>query len=98
MRKALIDNEGQVVNVVLLADDVTEWDGYQAVAVDDEPVGPGWSRAGDGWEPPAALEPAPDPDEALRDAIAGATTLAQLKAALLGSGAGAVGRVAGRPV
>ena len=37
-------------------------------------------------------------DAALRDAITAATTIAELKAALLGSKTGATRRVAGRPV
>lgn len=41
--------------------------------------------------------PPPDPDQELRDAIAGATTLDELKAALTGSGPAAIARVAARP-
>lgn len=51
MRKALIDGQGRVQNVILL--DMEMWDAPTGLTVEDcdDLVGPGWRRAGGGWEP-----------------------------------------------
>lgn len=65
-RHAVIDSEGNVVNVVLW-DGASMWrppEGHTLVEVEETPCGPGWTYA-DGVftepPPPPAPEPAPEP-------------------------------------
>lgn len=75
-------------------------EGAQAVTIDqDAGVSIGWGYDGAGFKAPAVAppEPAPDYDAELIEAIKAATTLAGLKAALIGSLEGAKARVGARP-
>ena len=50
MRKALVDDGGYVRNVILL--DEETWEAPRGLSIEDcaAMVGPGWRRAGDGFE------------------------------------------------
>jgi hypothetical protein len=101
--EAVIDEEGLVVNVVLVHDEVdgeddprrwTPPDGLTAVPVpDDVPVAPGWRLDGNKFVEPAPSEPEPaappitDPN--VVDAILAAETLDDVKEALTGRRPGA---------
>lgn len=56
VRAALVDEDGHVVNVILIDpdQDYTPRDGLTVYELDeDAPVDPGWRRTPDGFEPPA---------------------------------------------
>lgn len=103
MRKVqVLEATGEVENIIVLPDNpdpmatpYTPPDGR--ILVDDD----GTACKGGSWDgaifrrPPNPLPPPPDPQPELDEAIAAATTLDDLKAALLGP-AGKAGRVAGR--
>lgn len=90
MNYAIVAN-GKVVNVAVsdtaLADNWIPAGG----------AGIGWTWDGSTFTPPPAPEPEPDYDAELATAIDGATTLEELKAALVGNLTGAKSRVRGAP-
>lgn len=63
MKAALIDNQGNVVNVIVWDDTCTAPEGTTPLVLDDDaPVSPGWIYADDTLAPPPpALEPDPEP-------------------------------------
>lgn len=85
-RRAAQIVDGQVVNVILIADDADPGDWDAEVLPDDSPVGPGWQRSSQGkYAPPPAPEPLPEPDRAaLAEALTDADddTLRAVQAAL----------------
>lgn len=89
---AHIEN-GAVSNVIVADDAFASAHGYQQVP---DGVGIGWTTPDGGktWTAPASATPPapPDPDAVLVAAITAATTLDQLKAALVGSVSGGKGR------
>ena len=88
MRYALVDGNQTVVNVIEL-EDVDAWTAPEGCTlVASETAEPGGAYDGDGFTPAPASPAAPDPDQVLIDAITKATTLADLKAALLGRSTG----------
>jgi hypothetical protein len=61
-RAAVMDGDGNVVNVILL-DDSAEYDpgeGLSLVTEGVETVGPGWHQTEDGFEPEPEPEPEPE--------------------------------------
>lgn len=64
MRMAVVDGAGLVENVIVVADDGPAFDpgpGRTLVAAGALPVAPGWTFAGETWQPPEPQAPAPDP-------------------------------------
>lgn len=99
MARAALIKDNLVTNVIEVAEDsgYEPEEGYELRKLTDEDqVGPGWTVTKDGYSPPAEEEAAPNPDDELDAAIGAATTLDELKAALRGTTAGAVGRVAAK--
>lgn len=85
-RAALVTTDSLVANVVLIGDDPYDAGGDVEVVdvADDDPVGPGWRRTVDGFEPPATADQAA-PDEILvgrLDEIAGRLSQASTVAGL----------------
>lgn len=90
MRAAVLDTSGVVVNVIEYDPD-GEYDPGPGRTVaqlpaDAGPVSAGWTRKGKAWQPPAEVPPAPaepDPVAALVGGVGKATTIADMRAALV---------------
>ena len=85
MRKAIIEQvTGEVVNVIEIEEGANWQPPEDCYLIDADNVSPGNTWDGTKFIPKPEVAPLPDPDVELATAIGAATTLAELKAALIG--------------